>query len=250
MQPADPEAPAAQSAPADYEDLAGRLDHALLDPALDDEAVLSGCRLAMTLGVASAVVRPCDAELAVRTLEGSPVRPASVCGFPHGAATTAVKLYETRDLLRRGIVEIHLVLNLGKLLSRQFQSVEMEVLQIVQACHEAGARLKMLFPAAQLSADLKVIACKVAKRCEADFAAVGVDPAAAVFQPADLELVKRSLKDYCRLQAGSGIHGLDAALEAMRLGADGLTTVNTPAILEDWKARLAATAASPSQPDS
>src|SRR5512139_2168194 len=83
-----------------YEGLAKMIDHSLLRPELTDEQVLEGCRLAQRYDVASVCVRPSDVDLAVRTLKGTSVAVGSVVGFPDGGATTAVKLYETRDLIR------------------------------------------------------------------------------------------------------------------------------------------------------
>ncbi|MDE3165428.1 MAG: deoxyribose-phosphate aldolase, partial [Acidobacteriota bacterium] len=76
--------------------LARHIDYPLLDPRLTDEQVLEGLHLARRLGVAAVIVRPCDIDLAVRTLQGAAVRVGAVCGFPHGTQNTATKLYEAR----------------------------------------------------------------------------------------------------------------------------------------------------------
>jgi deoxyribose-phosphate aldolase len=229
-----------------YEDLAQRIDHSLVRPELTDEDIAAGCRLALDYRVAAVFVRPSDADFAVRMLEGSSVKPGSVVGFPHGSSTTAVKLYEARDLLRRGVQEIDMVLNIGKLLSRQFQYLEMEVLQIAKACHENGAVLKVILENAYLTEDLKIIACKICKRAEADFAKTSTGFAPGGSTPQDLVLMKRVLKDYCGLKAASGIRTLEAALEAYRLGADRIGATHTAAILDEWKAHLAAQPQTPS----
>ncbi len=52
------------------------------------------------------------------------------------------------------------MLNIGKLISRQFQYVEMELMQAAKACHEEGAVLKVIFENAYLTEDLKIIAAK------------------------------------------------------------------------------------------
>ena len=126
-----------------YGDLAKMIDHSLVRPELTDDDVIAGCRLARQYDVASVSVRPCDVELAVRELAGSSVKVGSVAGFPHGSTTTAVKLYEARDVLRRGAREIDMVLNIARLRSRQFQYVETELLQMADTCHKEGALLKV-----------------------------------------------------------------------------------------------------------
>src|SRR5262245_21227285 len=75
-----------------YEDLGGRIDHMLVRPDLSNDEIFAGLELAKRYRVASATVRPCDIDLAVRTLQGSSVRPASVAGFPHGSQNTGAKL--------------------------------------------------------------------------------------------------------------------------------------------------------------
>ena len=110
-----------------YEELAKMIDHSLLRPELTEEQVNEGCRIAREYQVASVTVRPCDVDFAVRQMQGSGVPVGSVAGFTHGSNTTAVKLYETRDMLRRGAREVDMVINISKLLSRQFQHVETEL---------------------------------------------------------------------------------------------------------------------------
>src|SRR5438067_13144339 len=119
------------------------IDHALLLPELTDAQVLDGLKMARSYAIASVTVRPCDIDLAVRTLAGSSVKPGSVSSYPFGWQNTATKLYETRDLLRRGAKEIDMVIAISKLLSREFQHVQTELLQMSEACHKEGAILKV-----------------------------------------------------------------------------------------------------------
>src|SRR5262249_43545584 len=152
-----------------YEDLAKMIDHSLLRPELTEEQVAEGCRIARQYQVASVTVRPCDVDFALRLTKDSGVAVGSVAGFPHGTSNTAVKLYETRDLLRRGAREVDMVINISKLLSRQFQHVETELQQAAGACHEHGAILKVIFENAYLTDELKIVACRICSRAGADF---------------------------------------------------------------------------------
>lgn len=233
-----------------YEGLAKMIDHSLLRPELSDEQVIEGCKLARRYDVASVCVRPSDVDLAVRTLEGCAVAVGSVAGFPHGGSTTPVKVYETRDLLRRGAKEIDMVLNIGKLISREFQYVESEILQIANACHESGAILKVIFENAYLTEDLKVIACKMCKRCEADYVKTSTGYAPSGVTREDLILMKRIVKDVCRVKAAGGVRTLDNALEVYELGCDRFGATQTGPILDAWKARLAQQPEPSQQPSS
>ena len=223
-----------------YEGLAKMIDHSLLRPELTDEQIAEGCGVARSYNVASVTVRPCDVDFAVRQMEGSGVLVGSVSGFPHGAMTTAAKLYETRDLLRRGAKEIDMVLNIAKLLSRQFQHVDMEIQQMAQACHEQGAILKVIFENAYLTDDLKIIACRICGRAGADFVktSTGFAPTGATIE--DLKLMRTHSGPDMRIKAAGGVRTLDKALEVYEVGCDRFGATATITILEDWKARLAA----------
>jgi deoxyribose-phosphate aldolase len=222
-----------------YEALAKMIDHSLLRPELSEEDVAEGCRVAAQYQVASVTARPSDVDLAVRWMEGTGVLVGSVVGFPHGASTTAAKLYECRDLLRRGAKEIDMVINIGKMISRQFQYVESELLQMANECHQAGAILKVIFENAYLTDDLKVIACRICKRARVDFAKTSTGFAPTGYGAEDLRLMVRLCGERVKVKAAGGVRTLEKALEVYQLGAARFGATATATILEDWKAYLA-----------
>ncbi|HEU0143130.1 MAG TPA: deoxyribose-phosphate aldolase [Bryobacteraceae bacterium] len=230
---------------ATYEELAKMIDHSLLRPELSEQDVAEGCRIAREYGVAAVMLRPSDVDLASRWLAGSGVRLGSVAGFPHGSGTTASKLYEAQDLLRRGVKEVDMVINIGKMISRQFQYVESELLQMANLCHQGGAILKVIFENAYLSEDLKIIACKICKRTDVDFAktSTGFAPTGATME--DLRLMVRVCGERVKVKAAGGVRTLEKALEVHQVGCARFGATATAAILDDWKAHLAAQTAPP-----
>ena len=125
-----------------YESLAKLVDYHLLDPLLTTEQVAEACDVARQYGIRAVVVRPCDAQMTVQAMAGSGVVVASVAGHPEGISTTATKLYEGRELLRAGVKDVEFVLNVPNMVSRSFQHVETELMQISRSCHEDGANLQ------------------------------------------------------------------------------------------------------------
>ena len=119
----DPNQPDARPPLTRYEELAKMIDHSLLRPELTEEQVAEGCGIARKYQVASVTVRPCDVDFAVLQMQGSGVAVGGAAGFPHGSSTTATKLYETRDMLRRGAREVDMVINISKLLSRRLAAL-------------------------------------------------------------------------------------------------------------------------------
>jgi deoxyribose-phosphate aldolase len=221
-----------------YEDVAKMIDHSLLRPELTDEQVVEGCEIARKYNVATVTVRPCDVDTAVRQMEGSSVPVGSVSGFPHGSTTTAAKLYETRDLLRRGAKEIDMVINISKLLSRQFQHVETEVSQMAEACHQQGAILKVIFENAYLTDELKIIACRICDKARADFIKTSTGFAPTGYTLEDLNLMRKYSSPKMRIKAAGGVRSLEKVLEVYEAGCSRFGATATVAILEDWKAQL------------
>ena len=222
-----------------YEDFARLIDHSLLRPELTDEQVVEGIELATRYRVASVTVRPCDIDLTVRTLQGSSVKAGSVAGFPHGSQNTATKLYEARDLLRRGAREIDMVIAISKLLSREFQHVQMELLQMSELCHKEGAILKVIFENAYLTDELKIIACRCCERAEVDFVKTSTAFGPRGYSVDDIKLLRKHLPPEIGVKAAGGLKTVDQILEVVELGATRIGTTSTAKILDEWKARIA-----------
>ncbi len=223
-----------------YEDLARMIDHSLVRPELNEEQVFEGCRIAREYRVAAVSVRPSDVDLVVRWMEGSGVAVGSVAGFPHGSQTTAVKLYEARDLLRRGAREIDMVLNIGKLISRQFQFVETELVQMAEAAHDAGGILKAILENAYLTQELKIVACRIATAAGVDFVktSTGFAPSGATLE--DLRLMRAHCGGNVGIKAAGGVRTLETAIAVYEAGCSRIGATATASMLDAWKARLAA----------
>lgn len=221
----------------DYKSLASKLELPLLRMELTEDDVRDGCTRAADYEIGAVVVRPSDVDVAIRTLRGTDVAVTSVVSFPHGNATTPTKLYEARDLIRRGVKEINSVINIGKLVSRQFSYLETELTQLTAACRPEGVALKVLLVLPPLNLEYRIVGCRLAKRAEADYLA---------FAPATVEDVKffyERAKWRIKMKAGGNVATLDQALEMYTEGADRIETVAVAEILGAWRKRLAEMAA-------
>jgi deoxyribose-phosphate aldolase len=212
-----------------YEDVAGLIDHTLLRPDLPMAGIVDELQLARRYRVAAVTVRQCDVELASRTLDGSPVKPASVCAWPYGWQTTSAKLYETRDLLRRGAREIEIVVPTARLLSREFQHIASELSQLVEACRKENAILKAGLETNYLTDELKIIACRCCETAEVSIVVVR--------ESSELAFFRKYLPDEIALKIPG--QTLDQVIEAKAAGAARLSSEAIPAILDEWKSRLA-----------
>ena len=224
---------------ASLSDVAALLDLSLLQPELSSAQVLQALETAKRSGIASVTVRPCDLDLAVRILQGSSVQPGSVVGFPHGSHTTAAKLYEGRDLLRRGARELDMVIGSPNLLSREFQHVQTELMQMSEACRREGALLKVILETGYLTDDLKIIACGCCERAEVDFVSTSTGFGPSGYTLNDLSLLRSNLPEEIRLKAEGEIRTVDQIVELYQVGCSRAGTRFAAAVLDDWNTRSA-----------
>ena len=103
--------------------IARLIDHALLHPMLTDEQLAEGCAQAREWNVASVCIKPYAVSLAAEALAGSGVAVCTVIGFPQGSVTSETKVFEARQACRNGAVELDMVVNVGKVLSRAWEYV-------------------------------------------------------------------------------------------------------------------------------
>ncbi|MGI8744635.1 MAG: deoxyribose-phosphate aldolase [Bryobacteraceae bacterium] len=216
--------------PAKYEDLAQMMEQSLVAPELSESDVAAGCELAKQYGIAAVLVRPSDLDLVVNWLRGSQVVLGAVIDAPYGYSTTAAKLFAARDALRRGAKEIDTVMNTGKLVSRQFQYLETELLQMADACHGSGALLKVALESERLNEELKIVACRIAKRTGADYLASSTME--------DVALLKSYAREKVKLACTLNLDSLDTALGFREAGCSRLQSANPGSVLKAWKLKL------------
>jgi deoxyribose-phosphate aldolase len=219
------------------QEIAKMLDHSLLKPELTVDQMVAGCRLARRYGVAAACVKPSEVARAKEEVEGSGVLPATVVGFPHGAHRTEVKVLEAELAIRDGARELDMVLNIGRLLSGDFDFVEKDIRAVVDTAHSHGVIVKVILENCYLTDPLKIAACGISEKAGADFvkSATGFGPGGTVL--ADLVLMRKSVGPKVKVKAAGGIRTLDALLPAFRAGTVRFGTTASDVILDEAEKR-------------
>ena len=146
------------------------VDHSLLGPGLTDEQLKEGCAVAAEYHTASVCVKPYHVRLAAEYLKGTDVAVGAVIGFPHGNSTTAIKVAEAKQVLADGAVEVDMVVNIGKVLSEDWDYVTQEIKTLADLTHLNGAILKVIFENDLLPEDrFKIKLCEICSEAGADF---------------------------------------------------------------------------------
>jgi deoxyribose-phosphate aldolase len=218
-----------------YEEIAGMIDHSLLKPTLTDKEVMEGCKLAADYKVASVCVRPCDVKRAKEILESSGVRVTTVIGFPHGTTTMATKMLETTEAIENGVMELDVVINIGKVKSGEYSYIRAELSVITSFAHAKNVKIKVIFENCYLTDDEKVMLCEICNEIGVDWVKTSTGYGTGGAEVEDIKLMRKHCKPEIQVKAAGGIRSLERALEVKKLGCTRIGATATADILEALK---------------
>jgi len=228
--------------------IAKMIDHSLLHPTMTDAELVEGCKLARRHDVASVCIKPYAVPLAKEILAGSDVLVGTVVGFPHGNSRVEVKLYEAERAIDDGAVELDVVVNIGKVLSRDWAYVSDEVRLLNQLSVSHGALLKVIFENDYLTDDeFKVKLCQICSehavafvKTSTGYGFVKRENGMYSYTGAtehDLILMRQACLPLVQVKAAGGVRTLDDLLHVKALGVTRVGATATGAILKEAKKR-------------
>ncbi|GIW88323.1 MAG: deoxyribose-phosphate aldolase [Isosphaeraceae bacterium] len=221
-----------------YSDIATMIDHSLLNPTLTWTQLEDGCRLARAYQVASVCIMPYALKRCAELLAGSPVKPSTTIGFPHGGHTTAIKVAETQRALADGGQELDMVVNISKVLSGDWTYVRDDIRAVVEPTHAAGQKVKVIFENCYLNDAQKIRLCEICGELNADWVktSTGYGPGGATHD--DLRLMRRHAPAHVQVKAAGGVRDLDGLLAVRALGVTRVGASRTREILDECRRRL------------
>lgn len=198
------------------------IDHTLLKPNATRAEIQHLCEEALQYGFCSVCINPVWVAYATELLKESDVKVCTVIGFPLGANTTAVKTYETQDALKNGADEIDMVINIGALKAKDYQTVLADIQSVRKASE--GHILKVIIETSQLTDEEKIKACELSAQAEADFVKTSTGFTGAGATAPDVELMRKAIPASMQVKASGGVRSradFDAmvAAGATRIGA-------------------------------
>src|SRR3569623_3046281 len=148
-------------------DLAKLSDHTLLKAEATRDEVVKLCEEARKYRFASVCGNTTWVPLCKAMLAGSGVMVCAVVGFPLGAMSPTAKAYEAREAVRQGAKEIDMVINIGALKSKDYETVFEDICRVVKA--SAPAAVKVILETSALNNEEKIIGSTLSKLAGAAF---------------------------------------------------------------------------------
>jgi deoxyribose-phosphate aldolase len=221
-------------------ELAKMFDHSLLQPQLTDADMDRGLALAVEYGVASVCIKPYAVKRAAKLLAGTTIAASTVVGFPHGGHHTRVKVFESEQAIADGAAELDMVVNVGKVLSGEWNYVADDVRAVVEVAHRAGAKVKVIFENAYLKDEHKRELCRVCGDVRADWVKTSTGYAETGATIEDLKLMRECSPAWVQVKAAGGVRTFEKLMEVRAIGVTRVGATATKTILDEAKQKLGA----------
>jgi deoxyribose-phosphate aldolase len=205
--------------------LAPYIDYTLLRPGCQRAEIEALCRTALERGYAAVCVPPYYVSDARRYLPlESPIRIATVIGFPHGMHLTETKRLEAQLALHSGAHELDMVINLAAYFSGDKSYVLAELRSLVQLAEAHQAIVKVILETAYLSEPQVVELCEMCAEAGAHYVktSTGFAPKGADIET--VRLMRRVLPPTVKVKASGGIRTPEMAWAFIEAGADRIGT--------------------------
>lgn len=210
------------------------IDHTLLRPDATKADVLRLCQEARAFGFVVIFVPPCYIDEAVDAVAGTRIRVGIPIGFPLGGHTTAMKVAEAIEGVRRGAKVLDMVMNVSRLKSGDYDLVRTDMAEVVKATE--GAEHKVILETCCLTRKEKITACCLAVEAGMDYVKTSTGFAIAGATVEDVRLMKDSVAGRAKVKASGGIRDWKATLALLEAGADRIGTSASLEIVAEWSA--------------
>jgi deoxyribose-phosphate aldolase len=212
-------------------DLATYIEHTLLKPSAVLEEVKQVCQEAWQYDFPSVCIYPVAVREARELLHDKKPNVCTVIGFPTGAITSAVKLYEAQEAADNGATELDVVINLGWVKSGKSDLIYREIAEI---CAETGQTVKAILETTVLTNEEKRLAAEVCM----DAGVAYLKTSTGWFGGAtveDVKLLKEITRGQIGIKASGGIKTYQQAIALVQAGATRLGTSRGVELLRQQK---------------
>ena len=222
----------------DEKQLAGVIDHTLLDATATKEKIEQLCQEAKNYGFHTVCVNGRWIPLVAEQLHNTKVKVGGVVSLPLGAETTKIKVAQAKEAIFAGADEIDMVADLASIIAGDTKYLQAQLNAVLKVCRSMrpAVVLKVIIESAALNNDQKIFACQVAEKCGVDFikTSTGLHPAGGATVE-DVKLMKETAPN-CKIKAAGGIRTAKQVLEMLAAGAERIGTSSSVKIINELRA--------------
>jgi deoxyribose-phosphate aldolase len=199
--------------------IASYIDHTVLKPTTLVADVEKLCTEAIQYHFAAVCVPPLFVKKAVELLAGTPVKVATVIGFPFGYSAIEAKVAETVLALVDGADELDLVINISALKNNDWQFLAGEINAILPIIRRAGKVIKIIIESGVLTDEEIIKCCDLYGAAGVDFMKTSTGYAEKGATVAAVQLLRKHLAEKIQIKASGGIKTYTFAKQLIDAGA-------------------------------
>ena len=204
-------------------EIANMIDHTILKSTATLADVETLCQEAIDNNFASVCINPCWVKAASQYLKANKkpdyeVKTCTVLGFPLGANTKDVKVFETSNAIENGADEIDMVINVGLVKMGSWALIEEEISAVVEAAK--GNCVKVILENCYLTEEEIKLACEACVKAKATFVKTSTGFGTSGAKPEDVKLMRKTVGENLGVKAAGGIRDKETALVMIEAGAN------------------------------
>ena len=208
------------------------IDHTILKPTTLVSDVEKICNEAMTYHFAAVCIPPTFVKFAKHKLQETPVKIATVIGFPFGYSAVEAKLAEILLAIVDGADELDVVINFMAIKNNDWDYVANEINHLMPVIKSNKKVIKVIIESGVLTEDEIIKCCTLYGAAGADYVKTSTGYAEKGVTVEAVKLMRKHLPVHVKIKASGGIRDYLFAEEliiagASRLGCSaGVTIIN------------------------
>jgi deoxyribose-phosphate aldolase len=167
-------------------------------------------------------VNPAWVKVAFELLLETDVRVCTVVGFPLGASTKEVKVFETLKAIEEGADEIDMVINIGFAKSQMYNSILQEIRAVKDAC--GSIPLKVIVETSEFNDREKDLLYDLVAMTDADYIKTSTGTTGKGATVRDVKRMVEIGEGTYKVKASGGVSDLETLKAMVEAGADRIGT--------------------------
>jgi len=206
-------------------------NHTILKPDCGSADIKKIADDAMRYQFAAICIPPYYIKDAARLLAHSPVKVATVIGFPMGYSTIPAKVEEIKRAINDGVDELDVVVNIAAVKNQDWNYIRNDIESTTRMGQLRSKVVKIIFETSLLTDEEIIKLCGVCNDVEVDYAktSTGYQGGATVHA---VELMRTHLDKKIKIKASGGIRTYEDAQKMVAVGANRLGCSSSIAILK------------------
>ncbi|NNE33519.1 MAG: deoxyribose-phosphate aldolase [Winogradskyella sp.] len=213
------------------------IDHTLLSPSATEGEILQLCKEALIHQFYAVCINSSYVNIAKQALVRSNVKICTVVGFPLGAMSTEAKIFEAKKAIEQGATEIDMVMNIGRLKSKNYLAVLKDIADVKRAI--GFVPLKVILEISELSKNEIVKACEICIDANADYVKTSTGFSKSGATLTAVKIMKKTVKSRLKIKASGGIRDAETAFKYLDLGVDRIGTSSGVSIVSEALSKAA-----------